>query len=502
MHIKEKPLLHQETITALLMALLVGIMHHYLFYGHTIGLSYPLFTVMLYAVILWGLRRGINGGVDIEFMLLVPIFLLSITFLLFANPFLQLLNFMIIPVLVVAQTMRMAEVKRREWHTLHYVNDLLKQAILHSFSYFPKPFQLLSGAFLQSKAGRNNKTYLKIALGLLISLPLFLIVIYLLSSADAVFQQQVSGIEELFQHLDLGQMIFHTVWIVLVALYIFGYIEGLRFPKANEKDMTDLEWNTGTGELGVRRKPFTLDTTIVITVLVVVNTVYLLFTIVQFSYFFAAGDGILPDGTTYAAYAHKGFAELVVVTLINFSLLLCIINWGRNEAILLGSMLSLLVCSTIVILISAHLRLSLYEEAYGYTTLRILVHAFMIFLGILLVLALIRVWYARMPLLKQYYIVTIASFVLLNFMNIDIMIAKNNLARYTHSGKIDLYYLSSLSDDIIPTLVHFNQSSIKKPEGLQDLLIRKKKKLEQEDHAWQAFNLAKYNARKALNQIP
>jgi hypothetical protein len=505
MHNQEKPLLQKETITALLLALLLGILHYYLFYDHNIGLSYPLFVGMFYTVVFWGLRKRIRSGLDIEFMLLLPIFLLALTFLLFANPFLALLNFMVIPMLIVAQTMRMAEVKRSAWHTIQYVADMFKQAILHCFSYFPEPFQLLFGAFLQSKANRNNKTYLKIALGLLIALPLLLIILYLLSSADAIFQKQVSDLGGLFQHVDLGQIIFHAVWIVFVALYIFSYIRGLQFPKLHEKDILDLQWNEGEGELVVRKKPFALDTTIVMTVLVVVNAVYLLFTIVQFSYFFTAGDGALPDGTTYAAYARKGFAELIVVTLINFSLLLSAINWVHNETNRVGSwlrgMLSLLVCSSIVMLISAHLRLSLYEEAYGYTSLRILVHAFMIFLGILLALALMRVWYAKLPLLKQYILVTLASFVLLNFINIDMLITSNNLTRYSHTGKIDLEYIGSLSEDIIPTLVHFNQSSVKKPEGLQELLLRKKKKLELSDHAWQAFNLAKYNARKALNQI-
>jgi hypothetical protein len=264
----------------------------------------------------------------------------------------------------------------------------------------------------------------------------------------------------------------------------------------------DVDWSSWKP---VEAKPISLDITVALTVLVVVNAVYLLFTIVQFSYFFAAGDGVLPDGTYYAEYARRGFAELVLVTMINFSLLIVGIHWVKTEArgtkLFLSIMLSLLVSSTFVMLISSHLRLSLYEEAYGYTSTRILVHVFMLFLGIVLALSLVRVWNDRQPLLKQFLVVALASVVLTNYVNIDVIIAKNNLQRYTHSGKIDMDYLSSLSYDMIPELVHYYEGKMRKPAGLKELLLDKKLELAHNDKQWQGFNLAKYSATEALRNV-
>jgi hypothetical protein len=492
-----------EMIRTAILALFVGIIQHILFYGDGIGISYPLFVGVLYAYLFWGLRNQLRHGVDLEYMLIVPIALLSLTFFIFANPLLHVLNFLAIPFLIVAHTIRMGELKRHLGQPFRYLGDIIKQSIARSFVYSPQPVKLLIN-LLNNRTGNRNKSLLKIGLGLLLTLPLLIVVVPLLASADSMFQEQIAGWQEMFMKINLGSFLFRTFWIVVVSSYLFGYLWALKYPNAKPlKEIPDVDWGAWTVETP---KPLSLDTTVALTILVVVNVVYLLFTIVQFSYFFAAGDGILPDGTNYAEYARRGFAELVVVTMINFSLLLGSIQWVKTEGSphlkqFLNAMLSMLVLSTIVMLISAHLRLSLYEEAYGYTITRILVHAFMLFLALLLLLSLVRVWVEQMPLLKPFVWVTLVAWVLINFINIDVMIAKNNLQRYTQSGKIDIYYLSSLSYDVVPYLVRYNETEPNKPDGLNKFLLNLKEELAIKDPDWQAFNLAQYRAMEALKHV-
>lgn len=101
-------------------------------------------------------------------------------------------------------------------------------------------------------------------------------------------------------------------------------------------------------------------------------------------------------------------------------------------------------------LISAYLRLVMYEESYGFTVLRLLVHAFMIFLGVLFLLSLVHVWRKRMNLLKPYMIVGLAAYLVINYVNVERLTAQYNIARYEQTGKIDAYYLASLSLMRIP----------------------------------------------------
>jgi hypothetical protein len=494
-----------EMFDTALLALSVGIIQHILFYGQAMGISYPIFVGVLYAFLYWGLRHQVRHGLDLAYMLLVPIAFLSLIFFISSNPILHILNFLVLPFLIVTQTMRMGDAKRQLLvQPFHYFGGLVKQMIVRGFSYFPQPFLLFMHILRKRTGGSQNRSLMKVGMGLLLTLPLLIVVVPLLASADTMFQEQISNWQELFYKINLSSFLFRTIWIAVVSSYLFSYLWTLKHPRATQvKDIPDVDWGDWTIEA---KQPIALDATVALTVLVVVNAVYLLFTIVQFSYFFAAGDGILPDGTNYAEYARRGFAELVLVTMINFSLLLGGIHRVKVEGntrvvMFLKVMLSMLVGSTVVMLISAHLRLAMYEEAYGYTTTRILVHAFMIFLAVLLLLSLVRVWMDRMRLLKPFVLVSLVAWLLINYINIDVIIAKNNLQRYTLTGKIDLSYFDSLSYDMIPYLVHYNEISPHKPEGLEDFLLDTKQELDSKNQGWQAFNLSQFRATKALKHV-
>src|ERR1700730_14703147 len=112
-----------EMMRTAILALFVGIIQYILFYGKEIGISYPLFVCVLYTYLFWGLRYQVRRGLDLEFILLVPIAMLSLTFFIFANQLLLVLNFLVIPLLIVAQTMRMGELKRHLGQPFRYFGD-------------------------------------------------------------------------------------------------------------------------------------------------------------------------------------------------------------------------------------------------------------------------------------------------------------------------------------------------------------------------------------------
>ncbi|TDF93859.1 DUF4173 domain-containing protein [Paenibacillus piri] len=252
-------------------------------------------------------------------------------------------------------------------------------------------------------------------------------------------------------------------------------------------------------------KPIRLDATMMATILVIMNAVYVLFAVVQFSYFFAGGSASLPEGITYAEYARRGFAELVVVTVINFTLLMVTLHSVDRSAPamnrLLKSLLAMLVGCTGVMLCSAYFRLSMYEQAYGFTVTRVLVHAFMIFLLLLFAIALFKVWNDRFRLMKPYLIAAVASYVLLNYMQVDGMIASLNIQRYEATGRIDTGYLGSLGYEAVPYLIKLHSSH---PEvgGTREALLSIKDSLSSERNAsWTSFNVSKWRAAQALRQL-
>ena len=89
-------------------------------------------------------------------------------------------------------------------------------------------------------------------------------------------------------------------------------------------------------------------------------------------------------GLTYAEYAREGFAQLMVVA----ALTLGVIALARRDDRALRLLLGLLCALTLVVLASALKRLGLYEEAFGFTRLRLLAHGGILWLGGLFVLVL------------------------------------------------------------------------------------------------------------------
>lgn len=142
----------------------------------------------------------------------------------------------------------------------------------------------------------------KVLVGLLISCPLLLIVISLLSSADGVFHEILADVPALLERISFSEGLARVLWIILLGMGLFGFAQGFADPK-------HYDWSVPPLDGEPVREPFTfsIDPVIITTILVSINTVYVLFVSVQFSYLFGAWDGVLPEGSTYADYARSGF---------------------------------------------------------------------------------------------------------------------------------------------------------------------------------------------------
>ena len=136
----------------------------------------------------------------------------------------------------------------------------------------------------------------------------------------------------------------------------------------------------------------------------------------------------------------------------------------------------------------------LYEEAYGYTFLRIITQCFMVFLLVLFVITLSRVWKDGLSLLKPYIAAVVVAFVVVNYMNVDMIIVRKNMERYFNTKVIDIAYFNTLSSDAVVEIKSLTGD--KNPEvakAAKDLLQQRKAQLDKSRY-WQSFNLADYNA--------
>jgi hypothetical protein len=253
------------------------------------------------------------------------------------------------------------------------------------------------------------------------------------------------------------------------------------------------------------------DPVVLLTILVLINIIYAVFSFIQFTYLFGGSTFVLPSSYTYAEYARRGFFELIVVSIINFGILLFGIVFVKkeNKKMLdaIRTFFTLLVIFTFVILTSAFYRMLVYEQAYGFTYLRVFVQTFMIMLFFLFIVNIIYIWYPKLPIIKSYFIISLAVYIIMNFANVDVIIARNNIDRYYETKQIDMVYLKGLSYDAVPemqkllTSVKDSSESGEKRIAEDILEYFEDKNIELEDQkSWQSFNISRYRAERIIDK--
>ncbi len=184
-----------------------------------------------------------------------------------------------------------------------------------------------------------------------------------------------------------------------------------------------------------------------------VIAVFAMFVVAQLAVMFGGHDYLRrTTGVTYADYVHQGFGQMCVATVLTLAVVAVAAHRAprsrSRDRLLLRSCLGSLCALALVVVASALYRMHVYEDAFGFTRLRLLVSVFEGWLGLLLVLVLlagIRLRGAWLPLAG---VVTGAAALLgLALLNPDGYIATHNLDRFERTGKIDLGYLSGLSAD-------------------------------------------------------
>jgi hypothetical protein len=153
-------------------------------------------------------------------------------------------------------------------------------------------------------------------------------------------------------------------------------------------------------------------------------------------------------GLSYAEYARTGFAQMAAVAALTLVVIAAAARWARDGGSLLRVLLGALCVLTLVVIASALRRLELYEEAYGFTRLRLTADAILLWLGALFVLVLAGGAFGGAWLPRAAVAITGAAVLLFALSNPDRRIASRNLAH----GRVDVAYLRDLSPDALPAL--------------------------------------------------
>lgn len=226
------------------------------------------------------------------------------------------------------------------------------------FKLFPK--NLLGNlSFLKIKKEKEKNNHLgSIILGVVVGTIIGLIIILLLMSADAYFKSFISNIFHSF-NIDFGSIILMVIFfIILFSVLINLFLN--RETEVQEKDYTKL------------------DRAMVITVLAIINAIFVLFLISEISRL-TVNFLKLPVEYTYASYAREGFFQLLFVTMINFIIIMYLLykTKSANESSKIKKLIFILITFSIILIFNSYYRMYLYINNYGFTVLRLQVILFL-----------------------------------------------------------------------------------------------------------------------------
>lgn len=470
----------------LLACLGLGILTEVSFFHGRIGISYIIFIAAFYLVFFLRFRFSFEHR-RIGILLMVGIWILAGTYLFFDSTVFRYLNILLIPVVVFFQIVLITSPGKLNWSKLSFVR-LVTGKLLDAFEYLTHYLSVIARKIMRKR--KSSGVLRQVLLGVAIALPLLFIIVRLLMSADAMFADIMLRIFFLRFEFNSLDVIIRIGIILLATLFIFCVFQVLGRRTKRELEIQEVQgkkhWH------GVMAA----------TILTMLNGVYLLFIAVQFSYFFNHG---LESGFTYATYARQGFFELLVVTIINWTVLIGFMKRVKSEGkglkLFIKILYSALIVESGILLLSAYQRLSLYEEMYGYTIDRLLAHSFMLFLIVIFAYTFIRVWLENLSLLHFYLISAFVFYTLLNVVNLEEMIVENNLERYEETGKIDIYYLDYIGAEGVKGLLTLYEQEPDYPELKHILYENKADLIYSEDASWQSYNFKENEVQEMLEEL-
>ena len=404
----------------------------------TLGLGATAYIVLyVISVLVYAKLKAVKLNSE-SIILSVLMILLAISFTVFYNYslsiFMQIaMDFMLI-YLPVTVFNKLIKSETSALILYDYINALVLIPIHNATSFWLCMFSKRG----KSSSSTKTKYFLHIFLGLLIGTPFIIIVVFLLSSADATFK---NIFDNLFNFdISIPKNIGTLIWSLPMATYLYALIYGSSIEDNSKSFNIDKFNKTMDNAASIPRLSL-------YTVNVVICCFYILFIGIQAIYFIDILGGSLPTDFTYSDYARRGFFELLAVALINIvfiavAKILSVKNENNKYMrihIILNSILTLVLISV------AFAKMYLYISTYGLTTLRIIPSVFMIFLCFVFAFIIMGEFKKNFPVTKLSFYAGNILFVLLCLANIDAVVARYNLNAYMN-GNLPHYDIYDLKE--------------------------------------------------------
>ena len=343
-------------ISILISSIFVTILSNFKFFNYDKYFLFPITILLItFLFVIYKKKMVVNKK---GYIYLLPICAIILgTFFFKTNISNMIINVFILPALISILFLKLTNIN------YNMSGNFLK------WFYYLFPYKLFNNLKIVKDnvkiAKGDNKKIKNIIKGILISIPFVIVIILLLTSADMYFSAFLDkAINKIIVMFNIEYVINNILTFVIFFIIAFSVLVNI----INAKD-----------KVIASGKKKSVEVYIVNTVLIIVNFVFVLFVISEISKL--AGNFLkLPSMYTYAEYAREGFFQLLLVTVINFSILFFLIyktdTINKNGG--LKCLVLILIMFTILLIFNSYYRMFLYMYEYGFTVLRTQVILFLL----------------------------------------------------------------------------------------------------------------------------
>lgn len=341
----------ENVIVPIVSALLIVIISNLKIDWYFKTIMFPFFMILVSSTILVMKNDDINKK---AFYLLIPIILI-----IFSNLILillkgtldennEILNIIVLPILI-------------SIYLFSLINKNYKIALVNiplMFKIFPR-YLFRNLKFLKIKTNREKTNkILNAVFGIIVGIVFSIVILLLLMSADDYFNKFVSK-AFISINFDFSKIMQFVIFFIIIFSIGVNLIRNRYIVMKENKT----------------RK---IDHTIIISMLSVINLVFVLFLISEISKL--CGNFLqIPKGYIYSSYAREGFFQLLFVTIINFSIILYLIYKTNviKENKVIRNLVLILIAFSVLLIFNSYYRMFLYIGKFGFTNLRLQVILFL-----------------------------------------------------------------------------------------------------------------------------
>src|SRR4051812_1893520 len=442
-----QPMPERTAAKAVLLAVAAGILAQLLFVDQLLGINFPIWiSVVLVAA--WFLRPRTADFDRLDAWL--P--LAAVTFAVFVG--LRDDDMLLAFDLLAACLLTLASVVAFGGHALTRgpwlrVVVLAGKSILVYFIgavYVVPGVKPLMGAVSSRRTGRWGP----VLRGLAIAIPLLIVFAALFAAADAIFQAQLRNLVNIDW---IGPEAVGRAVIAGIAGWLFAGTMACAWIGHTRALASDAPAAVETGRLG---------TTEALIVLIALDVMFLVFAALQAVYLISGLDTFAVSGMSYSDYARRGFFELIIAAFLAGVVIVVIDRLVGERSLAYRLAAGALAVLTGVVVLSAFVRLGLYQAAYGWTELRFYALAAITWLALAVVATLVAVLAKRARWLPQLVVgAGLLVALVCNFVGPQAYVTDQNLQRAIHPELVaaggetglDVGYLRTLGSDAVPDLI-------------------------------------------------